>query len=961
MKNKKGFSLTELLAVVVLLGVIIAIAIPSYNKYIEKTKDKKYESYEYAMEDAAEMFIQQCLVKNECPNGQGYSDVLGQRLSLNVLKDNLNLNEEFEGCELENSYVKVSHNGIGNTDIENYDYKVCLKCGEEYNSQYCEPQQTPVVSPYDLDNQNYTVYTKNTEHEVKDTDFDISKYTFPTNCTGDKKGGIKCKITSSDFIDDKVTLHFDSKTEDGTDYKFELIYDGVGPEITNVSIEKESVWTQNKKVEITYKSEGAKATTIKMQGKEYSLTEPNGSISVPVYETGKYIIEIYDDLDNFTSREVAVNKITNTAPSIEVNIPNNWIERLDFKIIPGVSDVKLKKDEKIYMFIADTGTTVSSLNDLTSITPQESDNRYTITGLTGTKDIYIKVFENEAGISSSKDVETETISGQQYHKYTGIKFDNKEPEISVVVDNTKWTSARTVTFKYNDDNGIASIKWKRIGDSTEKTITPTSKNGEETVNILISDQYVACVKDVAGKGGSKVGDKGCVSFDIENVTQNKPTITLISDNTKFLQVHSFRVASGADRMDYEKIEEIYVADTGTIVSSLNDLTEFPLQQNVNDKNVYTTDKGLTGKKDIYIKVFKNEAGISSGQGDKTETIDGQQYHMFSNIMFDNTPPTCSITAKYEGNVVTSGKYPYLTLHGSVSDSPSGHDGTYSWDNGAGTSQAPKVSDKKNYTLTVYDKAGNRGTCSYNTTDKIDETAPTITFLYNGSTTAPTAWRNTNVTLTAKLQSKNSANLLYYNYNNTGKKTINNTSYTTGTLATFSTTGSHSGSLKTAIKGLNKEIVVEKTSASIKIDKVVPTVNSITIPSFVGNKNNSKREVLQSGNTYTIKYHDPNETRWDWNLNTELSDNYEPVTLSLGIGTSDSGGSGISGNFIQYNRTSEYISKAEFDNRIQTVVNNMPSGEDNIRTIYIKVRDTAGNLSDEITIRFFRKTNNITGW
>jgi type IV pilus assembly protein PilE len=36
--NKKGFSLTELMIVVALIGIIAAIAVPSYNSYMQRTR-----------------------------------------------------------------------------------------------------------------------------------------------------------------------------------------------------------------------------------------------------------------------------------------------------------------------------------------------------------------------------------------------------------------------------------------------------------------------------------------------------------------------------------------------------------------------------------------------------------------------------------------------------------------------------------------------------------------------------------------------------------------------------------------------------------------------------------------------------------------------------------------------------------------------------------------------------------
>ena len=63
MRNKNGFTLVEMLAVIVILGVIMAIAVVSDNSYIEMSKKDTYVSvaHEY-MSIASSMIAQQKFV-----------------------------------------------------------------------------------------------------------------------------------------------------------------------------------------------------------------------------------------------------------------------------------------------------------------------------------------------------------------------------------------------------------------------------------------------------------------------------------------------------------------------------------------------------------------------------------------------------------------------------------------------------------------------------------------------------------------------------------------------------------------------------------------------------------------------------------------------------------------------------------------------------------------------------------
>ncbi|EZQ01300.1 type IV pilin protein [Acinetobacter sp. Ver3] len=61
MKFKKGFTLIELMIVVIIVGVLAAIALPSYQNYITKAKIKEAQSNLIALSLSAEQAYQRTL------------------------------------------------------------------------------------------------------------------------------------------------------------------------------------------------------------------------------------------------------------------------------------------------------------------------------------------------------------------------------------------------------------------------------------------------------------------------------------------------------------------------------------------------------------------------------------------------------------------------------------------------------------------------------------------------------------------------------------------------------------------------------------------------------------------------------------------------------------------------------------------------------------------------------------
>ena len=59
MMNKKGFSLVELMIVVVIMGILIAVAIPLYNNIVKNSKNSTCEANIDTIQSAAVVYFSQ--------------------------------------------------------------------------------------------------------------------------------------------------------------------------------------------------------------------------------------------------------------------------------------------------------------------------------------------------------------------------------------------------------------------------------------------------------------------------------------------------------------------------------------------------------------------------------------------------------------------------------------------------------------------------------------------------------------------------------------------------------------------------------------------------------------------------------------------------------------------------------------------------------------------------------------
>ena len=134
MKNNKGFSLVELLAVIVVLGILITVATFTYQSILNNSKNKVYKEYEITMKDAAMMFV----IKNGVPSG---SKITMSDLVSNQYLDKFVDPEDAKNCP--DSYVTV----IANSNYSDISYNACLICNS-YKTENCvEPPKRDESKP----------------------------------------------------------------------------------------------------------------------------------------------------------------------------------------------------------------------------------------------------------------------------------------------------------------------------------------------------------------------------------------------------------------------------------------------------------------------------------------------------------------------------------------------------------------------------------------------------------------------------------------------------------------------------------------------------------------------------------------------------------------------------------------------------------------------------------------------
>ncbi len=471
MRDKKGFTLTELLAVIVLIGVILAIAVPSYQSYVTRTRKEVLESYKANIIDAANQYAAECIVKNTLVENFNQKNIWKD---LNF-KNKAAIEKDYDAIEV---YIEAGKSKasdlycirIKSTKNNSIDYTTCLGKDSASTSEITIGDKkytgtSPIIKDGSL------VITGNIK-EIK-----VDTTTIKCITAGTQTPISTCNLPQ-DLKDGTHTITYgDGKT-------LSFVMDKTSPIIETSNINTSAT----NKVEFTITIKDDHLDLVKLPNKECTREEDKETTKkyiCTITENGKYSFSATDKAGNTATKDITISNITSEKPSVILNIDSEAVSKskiIEIEYISGSNgnDIGFNTDQKLRWSLINTSNNQEERTGEFTNLSNKGSHKVKIEGLTGTYSFIVKGLTNKAGNKNNDEERT-------------IRLDNTPPSAVVVTAPNK--------EECNNKNRVCEAKCESPDSNGNRACTVEFYGG--AVGTPVKAEVNFTVEDIGSSGVGK--------------------------------------------------------------------------------------------------------------------------------------------------------------------------------------------------------------------------------------------------------------------------------------------------------------------------------------------------------------------------------------------------------------------------------------------------------------------------
>ena len=524
MKNKKGFTLMELLSVIVLLGIIITIGLFSISSIRKAILDRQYKNLKTEIELAAEKYYQ------DTENTFFYVQTLIDEGYIKTDNSSLNIYSPIDS-NIMNCYTINIVDGKATLDDKNkneecnaeiagnYEIKIVRENDKTSDKWYKESEILSAVIKSDNSVDDSLIYTWTTDLNPN-TIWDKRKFDLKNLLS--EKGGV---------INDVFYVQANSVDKSYRSAGKRIKIDTVKPIIDNVNISgDQNKWVKQRDVTIKAHDLGSGivgylfSDKADCSGNFEKLTKPQNEFTLKrtFKSNGEYYFCLIDDAGNISdSEKIVIQKVDGKPPKCYYNNENYEWHSGSRTISYGCQDDESGCDK----LIVNGRKTYTCRENNCNIFTQNKDYNETYDK--------IKINDTEKSIGTFKIIDkngNETTCPDSNKQYLNLFLDNTNP--TVKINSMSYSGGYlTVSASVIDSNSGVQNAYVVYNGKTSNTI---SCNGNCTLRLYV-DSLVS--GNVTLYGTDKVGNVGSDSKTINVYTgtksDSKDYNTLFTENISY--------------------------------------------------------------------------------------------------------------------------------------------------------------------------------------------------------------------------------------------------------------------------------------------------------------------------------------------------------------------------------------------------------------------------------------------